>query len=69
MDGYPAYRDVLATAGNPDNPAYPTLNAAAEEIVQGIIGCLAEVGEEKIGAPLASKDVGEFERLFSPNHS
>ncbi|NEP55307.1 MAG: peptidase M75, partial [Moorea sp. SIO3C2] len=65
VDGNPAYREVLATAGTPDNPAYPTLNAAAEEIVQGIIGCLEEVGEEKIGAPLASKNVGEFESQFS----
>lgn len=65
VDGNPAYREMLATAGNPDNPAYPTLNAAAEEIVQGIMGCLTEVGEEKIGDPLAIKSVGEFESQFS----
>ncbi|MDJ0690252.1 MAG: imelysin family protein [Xenococcaceae cyanobacterium MO_188.B32] len=47
VEGNPPYREVLATAGDSDNPAYPTVDAAVEEIVQGILGCLDEVANEK----------------------
>jgi uncharacterized iron-regulated protein len=67
IEGNLAYREVLATAGNPNNPAYPTVNAAVEEIVQGIIGCLDEVANEKIGEPLTTKDAAGFESRFSHN--
>jgi len=65
VDGNPAYREVLVSAGKSSNSAYPTVNVAAEEIVQGIIGALEEVRDEKIEASLTSKDVSEFERQFS----
>ena len=63
--GNPPYREVLATAGNSDNPAYPTVNAAVEEIVQGILGCLDEVANEKIGEPLKTKETEGLESRFS----
>jgi uncharacterized iron-regulated protein len=67
IEGNPPYREILATAGEPSNPAYPTVNAALEEIVQGIIGCLDEVANEKIGEPLTTGDVSGFESRFSHN--
>lgn len=63
--GNPPYRDVLATAGKESNPAYPTQQAAVEEIVQGMLGCLDEVANEKIGKPLETKDALTFESRFS----
>ncbi len=63
--GNPAYREVLATAGNSDNQAYPTVKAAVAEIVQGIMGCLDEVANEKIGEPLDTKETEGLESRFS----
>lgn len=65
IDGNPAYREVLATAGESENPAYPTVDAGTEEILQGMIGCLDEVANEKIGEPLETKDTLGFESRFS----
>ena len=65
VEGNPPYREVLATAGNDDNPAYPTVEAAVEEIVQGMLGCLDEVANEKIGEPLETKETEGLESRFS----
>ena len=65
VEGNPPYREVLATAGDSDNPAYPTVEAAVEEIVQGILGCLDEVANEKIGEPLKTKETEGLESRFS----
>ncbi|WP_081942891.1 imelysin family protein [Myxosarcina sp. GI1] len=65
VQGYPPYREVLATAGDSSNPAYPTADAAVEEIVQGIIGCLDEVANTKIGEPLVTGASETFESRFS----
>ncbi|MBD2480825.1 imelysin family protein [Planktothrix sp. FACHB-1365] len=65
VNGNPAYREVLATAGTNNNPAYPTPQAAVEEIIQGMLGCLDEVANEKIGKPLETKDNLTFESRFS----
>ena len=65
VDGNPAYREVLATAGSSDNPAYLTANAGVEEILQGMLGCLDEVANVKIGEPLATKDPLDLESRFS----
>lgn len=67
VNGHPAYREVLATAGKNNNPAYPTQQAAVEEIIQGMLGCLDEVANEKIGKPLETKDHLTFESRFSHN--
>jgi putative iron-regulated protein len=65
VDGKPAFREVFTTAGNKTNTTYPTTKAALAEIVNGIIGCVEEVGEEKIGKPIASKQNLDFESRFS----
>ena len=65
VKGNPPYQEVLATAGDKDNVAYPTVGAAVEEIVQGMIGCLDEVANEKIGEPLETKNTEGLESRFS----
>lgn len=65
VGGNPAYSQVLATAGDSSNTTYPTVNAALEEIVQGAIGCLDEVANEKIGEPLKEKTTKNLESRFS----
>lgn len=65
VEGNPAYREVLATAGNSNNSAYLTVEAAFEELIMGMIGCLDEVGNEKIGAPLEEKTTDNLESRFS----
>jgi putative iron-regulated protein len=67
IDGKPAYRQVLTTAGTSGNSIYPSSQAAIEEIVQGKIGCLDEVANEKIGKPLKTKQNITFESRFSHN--
>ncbi|MEN9518236.1 MAG: hypothetical protein RLZZ381_824 [Cyanobacteriota bacterium] len=63
--GKPAFQKVFTTAGNSANTTYPTTKAAVAEILNGIIGCVEEVGEEKIGKPIASKQNLDFESRFS----
>ncbi|NEO30645.1 MAG: peptidase M75 [Symploca sp. SIO3C6] len=65
VNGNPPYRQVLATAGDIENRAYPTVNAGVEEIVQGMLGCLDEVANEKIGEPLETKETEGLESRFS----
>ena len=65
VEGKSPYREVLATAGDSSNPAYPTVQAAVEEIVQGMLGCLDEVANEKIGEPLETKETKGLESRFS----
>lgn len=68
VNGNPAYSQVFASAGESNNSSYPTVNAALEEIVQGAIGCLDEVANEKIGEPLKDKTTKNLESRFS-HHS
>jgi uncharacterized iron-regulated protein len=67
VNGQPPYRQILATAGTSSNTIYPTSKAAVEEIVQGMVGCLDEVANEKIGKPLQTKQNIGFESRFSHN--
>lgn len=67
VNGNPPYTKILTTAGESSNSSYPTVNAALEEIVQGMIGCLDEVANEKIGEPLKTKENIGFESRFSQN--
>lgn len=62
----PAYRSVLLSAGSADS-AYPTLNAAGTEIVQGLVDSLAEVASEKMGGPLETQEPERFESFVSQN--
>ncbi|MGL5832835.1 MAG: imelysin family protein [Waterburya sp.] len=65
VDGQPAFREVFTTAGDSNNTTYPTVEAALTEIVSGVVGCVEEVGEVKIGKPLETKQNLDFESRFS----
>jgi predicted lipoprotein len=67
VEGKPAYREVIATAGESGNSSYPTLQAGVQEMLQGKIDSLDEVANEKIGKPLETKDVKLFESRFALN--
>ena len=67
VEGQPAYRQVIATAGESGNNTYPSLQAGAAEMVQGMIDSLDEVANEKIGEPLEKKDQTLMESRFSNN--
>lgn len=67
VDGQPAYREVLAQAGEADNSIYPTIPAGAQEMVTGLVECLNEVAVEKLGVPIEEKDSKNLESRFSFN--
>jgi putative iron-regulated protein len=67
VEGKPAYQEVVATAGESSNSIYPTVNAGAEQIVQGAIDSLTEASEEKLGQPFAKQDAKLFESRFGLN--
>jgi predicted lipoprotein len=61
VEGQPAYREVVVTAGESGNSTYPSLQAGAEEMVQGMIDSLDEVANEKI-VRLSRKKIGSCSR-------
>lgn len=65
--GLGAYRDLFATAGQAGNQAYPSLGAAAQEIVSGMIGICDEVANGKIADPYDAQDPLLEESQFSHN--
>jgi putative iron-regulated protein len=67
INGQPAYRNVLAKAGEAENSIYPTVPAGAQEMVTGLVECLNEVAVEKLGAPMEEKDSKNLESRFSFN--
>ncbi len=67
VDGHPPYRDVLANAGQAGNSAYPSVEAAAQEMVGGMIGILDEVANGKIADPYDAKDPELVESQFANN--
>lgn len=67
VEGKPAYRNVMATAGTSGNTAYPTVQAGASQIIEGMLGSLGEVADEKIGKVLETKDSKLAESRFSFN--
>jgi predicted lipoprotein len=66
-DGRPPYRDLLATAGQPGNTAYPSLTSAAQEILDGMIGICDEVANGKIADPYDAHDATLVESQFAFN--
>ncbi|NJR58040.1 MAG: peptidase M75 [Cyanobacteria bacterium CRU_2_1] len=64
VNGNPPYRDEFVNAGD-GSAAYPTMQAAAEEIVQGIIGILDELGNVKINEALEAQNPFLLESRFS----
>ncbi|MCB9507170.1 MAG: peptidase M75 [Myxococcales bacterium] len=67
VDGRAPYRSVIATAGDDANTAYPSLTAAAQEILTGMIGICDEVANGKIADPYDSHDPTLVESQFSFN--
>jgi putative iron-regulated protein len=61
------YGDVFRTAGDPGNAAYPSRDAAAQEIIGGITGILDEVANGKIADPFDLADTTLVESQFSFN--
>lgn len=64
VNGNPPYRDEFVNAGDSSN-AYPTLSAAAEEMVQGIIALLDELANAKMDEPLQAQNPFLLESRFS----
>jgi putative iron-regulated protein len=64
VNGNPPYRDEFVKAGSSSN-AYLTQNAAAEELVQGIMGLLDELANAKMGEPLEAQNPFLLEARFS----
>lgn len=67
IDGRPPYREVLATAGQIGNTAYPSLTSAAQEILVGMIGICDEVANGKIADPYDAHDPALVESQFAFN--
>lgn len=67
VDGRPPYRDLLASAGANDNSAYPSLAAAVQEILGGMIGICDEVANGKIADPWDAGDANLVESQFALN--
>jgi putative iron-regulated protein len=65
--GATPYGDVFRTAGEPGNGAYPSREAAAQEILGGIAGILDEVANGKIADPFDQQDTRLVESQFSFN--
>jgi putative iron-regulated protein len=63
VDGSPAYRDSFATAGN--NPIYPSLPNAAQEMVEGMIDSTTELAENKLTEPFKKKDASLIESQYA----
>jgi putative iron-regulated protein len=65
--GKTAYQEVFSTAGEASNATYPTVQAGAQEMIQGLLDSLDEVANEKLGKPLAEKNPKLAESRFSLN--
>jgi predicted lipoprotein len=65
VNDQPAYREVIATAGEENNGTYTTVPAGAQEMVTGILDCINEVAAEKLGVPMKEKTSDQFESRFS----
>jgi putative iron-regulated protein len=67
VEGKPAYRNIFATAGTSGNTAYPTVQAGATQILEGMLDSLGEVADEKIGKTFEQKNSKLAESRFSFN--
>ena len=67
VEGKPAYRETIATAGDKGNTVYPTVAAGADQVVQGMLDSLDEVSKKKIGETFTKKDSKLAESRFSLN--
>jgi putative iron-regulated protein len=67
VEGKPPYQSVLATAGQSGNTTYPTIEAGAQQIVEGMLDSLGEVADTKIGKTAEAQDPQLAESRFSLN--
>ncbi|MCP3163653.1 imelysin family protein [Myxococcus qinghaiensis] len=67
LGGNPPFRNTLATAGQSGNTAYPSVQAAAQEMVGGITTILDEVANGKIADPFTAEDPDLVESQFAYN--
>jgi uncharacterized iron-regulated protein len=67
VGGQAAYREVFSTAGEGGNSAYPSLNAAAQEMLDGMSGICDEVANGKIADPYSARDPNLVESQYSFN--
>ncbi len=67
IQGFPPFREEFVKAGESSN-SYLTLQAAAEEIAQGILGLLDELGNIKIGEAFTEQNPFLLESRFA-HHS
>src|SRR5690606_25195313 len=67
VDGQPAYRDVFVSAGEAGNTAYPSLAAAVQEMIDGMITICDEVANGKIADPYDAHDTTLVESQFAWN--
>ncbi len=67
VDGNPPYRDLLAGAGEDGNTAYPSLSAAVQELLDGMVGICDEVANGKIADPWDEHDPDLVESQFALN--
>lgn len=65
--GATPYGDVFRTAGDSGNTVYPSQDAAAQEIIGGMVGILDEVANGKIADPFDLMDTTLVESQFSFN--
>ena len=67
VEGKPAYREVIAKAGDSSNTIYPTVQAGTQEMLGGMLDSLDEVANKKIGKTFEAKDAKLAESRFSFN--
>ncbi|NTX13317.1 peptidase M75 [Myxococcus sp. CA051A] len=67
VEGNAPFRDTLATAGQSGNSAYPSVQAAAQEMVGGITTILDEVANGKIAEPYDTREPDVVESQFAYN--
>lgn len=67
VEGRAPFRTTFTTAGEAGNTTYPSLRAAAQEIVEGMIGICTEVASGKIADPYDAHDPILVESQFAYN--
>ena len=67
VDGAKPFRETFVTAGEAGNTVYPSISAAGQEIINGLIGIAEEVADAKIANPFDAQDPNLVESQFSFN--
>lgn len=67
VDGQMAFAATFKSAGTPGNEAYPSQEAAIQEIHEAMVGIAEELAYTKVGEPLETSDPNLAESRFSQN--